>query len=109
MKHYIQPGKSITVPAVDDTISGDPVMIGSLKGIASNSAKVGEDLTISRDGVYGVTKVSGSAWAVGDKVYLKSDAPAFTKTSTDNTLFGFATVAAGSSDVVGEICLADAL
>ena len=108
MKNYIQPGKTITVPAAADVNSGEPVVIGSLKGIASVSALTGEDLTISREGVFSVVKVTGSAWAVGDKIYHKTGTTQFTKTATSNTFFGIATAAAVSNAETGEIVLTDA-
>ena len=109
MKNFIQPGKSFTVPATADTNSSDPVVMGSLKGIAANTAKAGEDLTINREGVYEVTKDSGAAWSIGDKVYLKDGTTTFSKTATGNVLFGFASEAEVAAATTGKICLADAL
>lgn len=108
-KNFIQNGSSITIAAIAATVSGNPVLIGSLKGIAANSADVGEDLTIDRTGVFEVTKEAGTSWAVGDKIYLKDSTTEFNKTATSNKLFGFATAAAASADTTGQICLADNL
>lgn len=110
MKNYVQPGNTLTVPAPSGGVSsGDPVAIGSLRGFASADAAEGDDVAIARTGVFTVVKESGAAWAVGDKVYLKADGSAFNKTATANTLFGFATKAALSADVAGEIILADTI
>jgi len=109
MKNFIQPGAAITTIAAAAYSSGDPALIGSLKGIVSADAAIGEAAVINRSGVYSVTKEAGATWSVGDKLYLKDGTKIFNKTASGNVLFGFATKAAVSGDVVGEICLADAL
>lgn len=110
MKNYLQPGNTITVPApAGGTVSGRPIAIGSLRGIASATAAEGEDVAISRTGVYEYKKATGAAWVVGDKLYYSTANDYFTKTATDNVLFGFAAKAAAAGDTVGEICLGDTL
>lgn len=110
MKTYLQPGDTITIPAPTGGVtSGQPVLVGSLKGIASATAAEGEDVAIARKGVHSVVKATGSAWTVGAKIYLLADGSAFTTVATSNKLFGFATAAAASDATAGEICLADHL
>ncbi|QKV20247.1 DUF2190 family protein [Oricola thermophila] len=110
MKNYVEPGNTITVPApAGGVTSGQPVAVGSLRGFAAATAAEGEDVAIVRAGVFTVTKEAGTAWSVGDKVYLKSGGTEFNKTASGNTLFGFATAAAASADTTGEICLGDTL
>lgn len=110
MKNYVQPGNSLTVPApAGGVVAGQPVAIGSLRGIASTSALEGEDVAITRVGVFDVVKATGAAWAVGDKVYYSAANGNFTKTATDNVLFGFAAAAAVSGAAAGVICLGDTL
>ncbi|MCA0275864.1 MAG: DUF2190 family protein [Proteobacteria bacterium] len=110
MKNYVQPGNSLTVPApAGGAISGKPVVIGSLRGFAASTAAEGGDVAIGRVGVYSYTKAAGTAWAAGDKVYYDATADNFTKTATNNTLFGFAAAPAASADTVGDICLGDTL
>lgn len=110
MKNYLQPGDTVTIPApAGGVASGAPVVVGSLKGIASATAAEDEAVAIARKGVFQVTKEAGAAWSIGDKIYLKADGTAFNKTASSNTLFGFATADAASGDTVGEICLADHL
>lgn len=109
-KNYIQPGDRLTVPAPSGgVVSGNPVVIGSLRGFAQATAAEGEDVAIARTGVFSCVKETGAAWAVGDKLYLKADGSAFNKTSSSNTLFGFAAAAAASGDAVGTILLGDTL
>lgn len=108
MKNYVEPGNALTVPAPSGgVVSGKPVVIGSLRGFAAATAAEGEDVAIFRRGVFDVDKESGTAWAVGDKVYLKADGSGFNKTATSNVLFGFAAAAAVAGDTVGRICLGD--
>lgn len=110
MKNYVQPGNSLTVAAPSGGVkAGDPVAIGSLRGFAATTAAEGEDVAISRVGVFDVTKETGAAWAVGDKVYLKAGTTTFNKTATSNTLFGFAAEPAASGDTTGKIVLADTI
>lgn len=108
MRNYSHPGNSLTVPApAGGVVTGQPVAIGSLRGIASTTAAEGEDAAIARVGVFEVVKATGAAWAVGDKLYYSSANSNFTKTATDNVLFGFAAAAAVSGAAVGYICLGD--
>lgn len=109
MKNFVQPGKTLTIPAPSGgVVSGKPVVVGSLKGFASTTAAAGEDVAIAREGVFTTDiKAAGAAWAVGDKIYLKADGTEFNKTSAGNTLFGFAAAAAESAATTGEICLAE--
>jgi len=110
MKNYVQPGNTLTVPAPSGGVTaGQPVAIGSLRGIASTSAGENEDVAISRVGVFEVVKATGAAWAVGDKLYYSAANSNFTKTATDNVLFGFAAAAAASGAASGLICLGDTL
>jgi predicted RecA/RadA family phage recombinase len=110
MKNYIQPGNTLTIPApAGGVVSGQPVVVGSLRGFAAASAAEGDDVAIVRRGVFEGVKETGAAWAVGDKVYLKADGSAFNKTATSNTLFGFAAAAAASGDAVGQIVLGDTI
>ena len=110
MKNYIQPGNTLTVPAPSGgVVSGQPVAIGSLRGFANHDAAEGEPVAIDRVGVFTVSKATGAAWAVGDKVYCALSTGVFSKTSAENTLFGFAAEAAASGDATGVICLGDTL
>ncbi|GLS29952.1 Predicted phage recombinase, RecA/RadA family [Mesorhizobium albiziae] len=110
MKNYIQPGNSITIPApAGGVVSGQPVAVGSLRGFAAATAADGVDVAIVRNGVFGVVKVAGEAWAIGDKVYYNATNGNFTKTAAGAVLFGFATAAALSAATAGEVALGDTL
>ncbi len=82
MKNYLQPGNTLTVPAPTGGVSsGNPVAIGSLRGFAASAAAEGEDVAIARTGVFEATKATGTAWAVGDKLFYDSVADNFTKSA----------------------------
>ncbi|WP_019092534.1 DUF2190 family protein [Komagataeibacter europaeus] len=56
MRNYVQNGQVITIPAPVDTASGDLVVIGSLVGVASGDAAVGDDLDVERNAVFDLPK-----------------------------------------------------
>ncbi|MEO3997187.1 DUF2190 family protein [Mesorhizobium sp. CAU 1732] len=110
MKNYVQPGNTITVPApAGGAVSGKPLAIGSLRGFASATAAAGEDVAVVRTGVHEYKKATGAAWAIGDNLYYSAANDYFTKTATDNVLFGFAAKASASGETLGEICLGDTI
>lgn len=105
MKNYIQAGENITVPAPADVTSGQGVLVGSLFGIATGNAKSGEDVTLSRKGVFELKKLSAQAWTVGAKVYWNDTAKECTTVATGNTLIGVAVRAAADPSGTGAVVL----
>ncbi|APG48476.1 DUF2190 family protein [Phaeobacter porticola] len=69
MRNYIQPGDSITVTATAAASSGDGVLMGSLFGIASGDAAIGDNLVLTTTGVFEMPKPSTDDLAVGDDLY----------------------------------------
>ena len=69
MKNYIQPGKTITLPAPYAVSSGDGLLVGAIFGVASANSAIGETVEASLVGVFDLKKAASQAWAVGDKVY----------------------------------------
>lgn len=71
MKNHVQKGDMITVitPA-GGALSGDPVKIGALFGVAAYTAPEGAPLEIAMEGVYDLPKATGVALSAGDKVYF---------------------------------------
>jgi predicted RecA/RadA family phage recombinase len=97
MKNYLQPGKSITVPApVGGTVSGKLCIIGSLVGIAATTELAAADVALDTEGVFQYAKTSALAIAVGDKLYYDAANDVLNKTSSGNTLVGIATKAAAN-------------
>jgi predicted RecA/RadA family phage recombinase len=97
MKNFIQEGDTLTVPApTGGAVSGSPVIIGSLIGIAGSSAAESDPVAVKTKGVFELPKVSALAIGIGDPVYWDGTAKNVTKTSTSNTLIGYATEAAAN-------------
>ena len=98
MKNYVQPGESITLTAAAAATSGDGVLVGSLFGIASGDAAIGETLVLTTKGVFTMPKVSTDVMAVGDVVYW-DDSAGLVTTDDDtgnNPRVGLAVTAAGN-------------
>lgn len=96
MRNYVQPGESITVTAAAAASSGDIVKVGSLLGIASGDAAIGDKLVLRTQGVFDLPKVSTDALSVGDVVYYKAADGAVTSTASGNTRIGLAVTAAAN-------------
>lgn len=96
MRNYVQTGVNLTLPAPANVLSGAGVLVGSIFGVASESALSGEDLAIVTRGVFALPKVSALAVAIGDKVYWDDTAKLVNKTASGNTLIGVAVSAAAN-------------
>lgn len=109
MKNFVQPGKTVTVPAPALVASGAPVLVGALFGIASHSAASGEDLELATVGVFDLPKAASQAWAFGIKVYYDAAAGTLTSTASTNTFVGHAVkiVGNGAGETVGRVRLAN--
>jgi predicted RecA/RadA family phage recombinase len=59
----------VTLTATAVTTSGQPVLIGSLFGIAENAAVIGEPLVLVLNGIFDLTKTASQAWTVGQLIY----------------------------------------
>ena len=107
MKNYVQPGNTITLTAPYAVASGDGLLVGSIFGVASGTAALGETVEAALTGVYDLKKVASQAWAAGDKVHWDNTAKEATKTTTSNTLIGVAVVAVagGAGDTIGRVRL----
>lgn len=97
MRNFIQPGHTVTVPAPYDVLSGAPVMVGAIFGVANHDALSGKDLELSRGGVYALPKAASQAWTVGQKVYFDATNKVLTSTASGNTLVGAALLPVGGT------------
>ena len=97
MKNYVQPGNTITLTAPYAVASGDGLLVGSIFGVASGTAALGETVEAALTGVYDLKKVASQAWAAGDKVYWDNTAKVCTTTVGTNTLIGVAVKAVGGT------------
>lgn len=64
MKNYVQPGENITVTAEAAATSGDGVRVGTLFGIASGDAEIGDPLVLVTESVFEMPKVATNDMAV---------------------------------------------
>ncbi len=89
MKNFIQPGDTLTMTApVDGVVGGALVVLGSLFGVAAQSAAAGVDFDLVVEGVFSLPKKTGETPAVGAKVYWETATSSVTTTATSNTLIG---------------------
>ena len=58
MKNFVQKGSNLTLPAPYAVVSGQLVVVGHIVGVAVHDAAAGDPVTITREGVFTVTKPS---------------------------------------------------
>ncbi|NOX39619.1 MAG: DUF2190 family protein [Alphaproteobacteria bacterium] len=99
--NFIQPGDTLTIPAAAVTLSGEPVVIGAITGVALGDAGIGTMLDVATEGVFELNKVAANTFAVGAACYWDATAGLITSTTTGNTKFGYAieAVIAGTATV----------
>ena len=103
MKNFIQTGANISVIAAAAADAGAPVLVGSLFGVATSDAVIGEIVTLVRTGVFELPKTSAQAWTVGAKIYF--DGSACTTVVSTNKLIGVAVQAAADPSAIGIVLL----
>lgn len=110
MRNYIQAGDTIEVTAPSssgniDVVSGAVVLVGSVIGVAVADAEMGDPVQLKLTGVFELPKATGTAWAVGDKIYWDFADQNCNKSSSGNSLLGICTEAAISGAEVGKVRL----
>ena len=107
MKNYVQPGNTITLTAPYAVAAGDGLLVGSIFGVASGTAALGETVETALVGVYELKKLGSQAWAVGARIYWDNAARLATTVVASNTLIGAATepVAGGANDTIDRVRL----
>ena len=107
MKNYVQPGNTITLTAPYAVVSGDGLLVGSIFGIASRTAALGESVETALTGVFDITKIGSQGWTAGARIYWDDTNTRATNVATSNTLIGVATeaVAGGAGDTIGRVRL----
>lgn len=106
MKNYICEGKKLETTAAADITSGAVVKTGSLITVAVHSAKAGEKLISSREGVYELPKKADDVVGQGVPLYWDPANNHFTAAAGALTLGGYAyEAAAGAVGVVKVILL----
>ena len=96
MKNFVQRGENITVTAAAVAASGAGVKVGSLFGIASGDAAIGDPLVLVTTGVFEMPKVGTDEFTLGAAVYWRSSDGLVTTTASGNTKVGVAVEAVGN-------------
>lgn len=105
MKNFVQPGKTLTLAApTGGVVSGKFYKIGSIFGVAVQSAAEGDLFDLETGGVYDLDKTSAEAWTVGATIYATS-AGVMTTVATSNTKVGVAVEAAANPSATGRVRL----
>lgn len=77
----------------------EPIVINSRVLIPQNTTGASErNAFVHKALISNAPKATGAAWSIGDALYWDATAKKLTKTSTDNTLCGFAVEARLSAD-----------
>ena len=106
MKNFVQSGRTVTVPApAGGALSGDPVLVGSIFGVAAFTAAPGLDVEVQAEGVFDLPKAPAVTFVIGDRVYFDAAAEKVTSVSNGNHLIGSALGNAGSADPTARVRL----
>lgn len=106
MKNRFSDGSPIDllVPSGGCT-SGLALLVNGIVGIPETTQLAGDTVALHLNGVFDHPSDTGTAWAVGDVLYLDNTAHVFTKTSTSNTKAGQCVLAKASATTTGRIRL----
>jgi predicted RecA/RadA family phage recombinase len=104
VNNQVNRGKAIEITATAAISSGQPVLVGSLVGIASSKYAVGDTAVIWLYGAFLVNKAA-EAWTPGAKVYWDNTNNVFTVTAGANTFAGYASNAQLIGDTQGIVIL----
>jgi predicted RecA/RadA family phage recombinase len=97
MKNYVQPGRTVTVPAPYAVESGWLVLLGDLVGIVARDAEMGEPCDLALEGCFSLPKASADVITAGQLVGWDSTASQVTTVESEmDALIGHAVEAAGS-------------
>ena len=101
MKNFIEFGDVLDVVApAGGFVSGMPVIIGSLLGVASTTVPAGSTGAVKIGGVFELPKGATEAWTVGQAVYWTGTAAT---TTSGSTLIGYASEPAANPSSVGRV------
>ncbi|MFN7177224.1 MAG: DUF2190 family protein [Thermaurantiacus sp.] len=97
MKNYLQNGHVITVTTPTGGIaSGDPLIVGSIFGVAAYSAAEGDPLELATTGVYKLPKATAAVLTVGARVTWDNTAKNINVPGAGRFPVGVTTEAAGN-------------
>ncbi len=109
MKNFIQEGNLLDVTPGADVASGAGYLVGAgttgILGVAVANIANGAVGAVRVSGVVELPKLSTDVVAVGDALYWDDTNKRLTKTATNNSFAGHATVAAGNGVLVVQVLL----
>lgn len=116
-KNYIQRGEVLSWENdTGSTVeSGDPVVIGSLIGVALQDIEDGDQGSVQISGVFELPKATGSSWSTGDRLVWDDSEDEFalpdaiSEGSGDVSRYAVAAGPAGSDDDTGFVLLGNAV
>ena len=89
MKNYICKGNVIEITAAAAIASGDGVAVGTMFGVATGDAAIGETCVVQLTGVVSLAKKTADTFTQGCKVYWDAANKYVTTTETGNTFAGW--------------------
>ena len=90
-------GNQLTLPVISGTVSGDPVAVGVLPGVALTDRDADGNATVKLNGVCTVDLASGVVTTVGSILYIAPATGVVSSTSAEDSIpFGAALEAKGS-------------
>jgi predicted RecA/RadA family phage recombinase len=105
-RNYIQPGTVLTVPAPSGgVLSGAPLLIGALFGVAQGDAAEGQEVELLTEGVVELPKAAPLAIGIGDRLFWNAGDAVLDKTATAQLCVGVAVAAAASADGIVRVRL----
>ena len=108
MRNYVQPGGTLTLTAPYAVASGDGLLVGSIFGVASGAAAIGNAVEASTEGVYELAKVGAQAWTAGAAIHWDDAARKATSVSAGNSFIGYAVEGAANPSDTGAVKLVHA-
>lgn len=105
MKNYKGSGDIVTVAAPEAASSGEFLIKGGIHGVAGIAVDNAADVPLHRKGIFSLPKESGTAWAVGDRLFWNAATKVFSKDTTDRPVDAVAAAAAASGDTTGDVLL----
>ncbi len=110
MQNYLQRGDAIYASApAGGVVSGQPVTIGTIFTVASETVPAGQVSAFWRKGIYALPKVAAQAWAQGDSLYWDSVNLVLTNVNSGGLLpVGFASDVAANPSSTGNVLIAQA-
>lgn len=105
MKNFVKPGDVLTLVAPYNVTSGGGMLVGSIFGVATETALSSASVETALRGVFDLAKTTGEAWTQGAVLYWNDTTKAVTTTVSTNKRIGYAAQAQASGDAIGRIYL----